>query len=125
MVRKDRCSVSIPVLRSRCSEAIPAGQTRPSPHCVCFGIALIIWPSCQELAREMNPILSPADALTKKELEETMRTMLAPPGGGNPDGESALDRFTRDLTQVGGGEGVGGMGGVLGEGGRAGGGDLR
>ena len=30
-----------------------------------------------------------------------MRTMLAPPGGGGfggPDGESALDRFTRDLT---------------------------
>ncbi|GAX72664.1 hypothetical protein CEUSTIGMA_g120.t1 [Chlamydomonas eustigma] len=40
-------------------------------------------------------------ALTKKELEETMRTMLAPPGAGGfggPDGESALDRFTRDLT---------------------------
>ena len=42
-------------------------------------------------------------SLTKKELEDTMRTMLAPPGAGGfggPDGESALDRFTRDLTMV-------------------------
>lgn len=40
-------------------------------------------------------------SLTKKELEDTMRTMLAPPGSGGfggPDGDSALDRFTRDLT---------------------------
>lgn len=32
-----------------------------------------------------------------------MRSMLAPPGAGGfggPDGESALDRFTQDLTQV-------------------------
>ena len=48
-------------------------------------------------------VIVPSDSLTKKELEDTMRTMLAPPGGGGfggPDGESALDRFTRDLTQV-------------------------
>ena len=45
-------------------------------------------------------VLFGADSLTKKELEETMRTMLAPPGGGGfgADSESALDRFTRDLT---------------------------
>jgi len=37
--------------------------------------------------------------VTKKELEDTMRAMLAPPGaGGLQDGESALDRFTQDLT---------------------------
>ena len=37
--------------------------------------------------------------LTKKELEETMKQMLAPPGGMQSD-ESALDRFTTDLTHV-------------------------
>ena len=47
--------------------------------------------------------LIPEASLTKKELEDTMRTMRAPPGAGGfggPDGESALDRFTRDLTMV-------------------------
>ncbi|GBF99361.1 hypothetical protein Rsub_12165 [Raphidocelis subcapitata] len=38
-----------------------------------------------------------ADGLTREELEETMKKMLAPPGGLG-EGESALERFTRDVT---------------------------
>ncbi|KAG1671091.1 hypothetical protein FOA52_000763 [Chlamydomonas sp. UWO 241] len=49
-----------------------------------------------------TPAADAPAGVTKAELEETMRTMLQPPGGGpgfGPDGESALERFTQDLTQ--------------------------
>ncbi|KAG2489942.1 hypothetical protein HYH03_011574 [Edaphochlamys debaryana] len=49
-----------------------------------------------------QPRAGPPDdgALTKKELEDTMKSLLAPPGGmsgGDPD-QSPLERFTQDMT---------------------------
>lgn len=43
------------------------------------------------------PPPAPADALTKQQLEETMKAMLMPPGADSD--QSALDRFCSDLTQ--------------------------
>lgn len=41
----------------------------------------------------------PAETLTKAQLEETMKAMLAPPGSMGGDSDlSALERFTTDVT---------------------------